>query len=131
VDREASKHSPFMAACEVDGASFTIGAEDGDVINVAVQLLDASGQPLRQAGSVDCWLASAAAGLPLATAPDTLAIGTHGMAIEEISNSKFTALSNATGLFDVNIGKTGAATYYLVVRKPTGTIVVSSAITFA
>lgn len=44
--------------------------------------------------------------------------------------ASFVLVSEVTGLIDINITKTGAATYYLVVELPDGSLAVSSVITF-
>lgn len=129
--RLKAKHNPFKAAPVVSLASFTIGAEAADVINVAIQLKDANGADLAVSAAVQAYISGAADGSTLATAPDTVAIGTDGLAIEGISNSLMTLVSESDGDIDINIGKSGAATYYLVLIMPDGSLAISGAITFA
>ena len=114
------------------GATFTIGAEAGNVINVAVQLLDGNGDAMATRSAVSFYLSDDADGDTVVAAATSLAIGTDGIALEYISNSAGVLVSEADGDIDVNIGDaSGAATYYLVLIMPRGELVVSNAITFA
>ena len=114
------------------GASFTIGAEAGNEINVAVQLLDGNGDELATRAAVQFYLSDDADGDTLVAAATSLAIGTDGVILEHISNSAGVLVSEADGDVDVTIGDaSGAATYYLVLVMPSGELVVSDAITFA
>ena len=113
-------------------ATFTIGAEAGNVINVAVQLKDGAGDDIATRAAVQFYLSDDADGDTIVAAATSLAIGTDGVAIENISNSAGLLISEADGDIDINIGDaSGAATYYLVLVMPSGELVVSSAITFA
>lgn len=113
-------------------ATFTIGAEAGNVINVGIQLLDGAGDEMATRSAVGFYLSDSATGDTIVAAATSLAIGTDGVAIENISNSAGTLVSESDGDIDLNIGDaSGAATYYLVLIMPSGELVVSSAITFA
>ncbi len=115
-------------------ASFTIGAELANVINVAVQLKDARGNVLPAGTVVDVYLASDVSGQPITpTAPtSTLAIGTRGSILAALVTDKMLRIAtDSQGRFDINITQTATPTYYLVVMLPDGFIVVSGAITFA
>ena len=113
-------------------ATFTIGAEAGNVINVAIQLKDGAGDDLATRAAVGFYLSDDADGDTIVAAATSLAIGTDGVAIENISNSAGVLISEADGDIDLNIGDaSGAATYYLVLVMPSGELVVSSVITFA
>lgn len=116
-------------------ASFTIGTESGNVINVAVQLKkDKAQTSLAERRMVQCYLSGAATGASIVgTAPNTsLAIGTNGAILnEEVTDKLFKVITNASGQFDINISDSGTPTFYLVVVMPNGRLVVSSAITFA
>lgn len=115
------------------GATFVIGAEAANVINVAIQLKDADGDDLAVRGCVYAYLSTDANGDSLAAAPSGgVAIGTDGLAAEVIDNRAFFLTSEADGDIDLNITvSSGAATYYLAVRLANGKLVVSNAITFA
>ena len=126
-----AKNSPFEANV-VGGVDFTIGSESSNVINVALQLNDVRGNAVGQRCGVFAYLSDDANGdSVVATAPDTVAIGTDGLAIETVADKAFQLISETDGDIDLDIGKTGADTYYLVVVLPDGTLVVSDAITFA
>ena len=115
-----------------DEATFTIGAEAANVINVAIQLQDGAGNDLATSAAVGFYLSDEAAGTTIVAAATSLAIGTDGVAIENISNSAGMLISEADGDIDLNIGdNSGAATYYLVLIMPSGRLVISDAITFA
>jgi len=120
---------------QVANAVFTVGAEAASVINVGIQLNDASGTAMATAGAIQLYLADDAAGLnPTATGPDTaLAIGTDGALIKSGDDSviSFIAISEADGDIDIDITNlAGTPTWYMVAVLPTGAIVVSDAITF-
>lgn len=113
-------------------ASFVIGAEAGNVINVAIQLKDADGSDLATRAAVHFYLSDDPEGDTVIVAATSLAIGTDGIAIEYVSNSAGLLVSEVDGDIDVNIGvASGAATYYLVLVLPNGLLKVSAAITFA
>jgi hypothetical protein len=113
-------------------ATFVIGAEANDVINVGIQLLDADGNDLATRAAVHFYLSDDADGDTVVAAATSLAIGTDGVAIETVSNSAGLLISEADGDIDLNIGDaSGAATYYLVLILPNGLLKVSSVITFA
>ena len=69
------------------GASFTIGTEAANVINVAIQLTDWFGDDLAVAGHVMAYLSDDADGVGISgTAPATsVAIGTDGAIIKELT----------------------------------------------
>lgn len=131
MNAQAAKHNPFASRGVVGLADFTIGAEADDVINVAIQLKDHQGNNLQQRCCIGWYLSSDANGDALASAPDTVAIGTDGLLIEELADQSGKVICEADGDIDINIGKSGAATYYLVLVMPDGSLVVSDAITFA
>lgn len=127
-----AKHSPFKAANAVNRASLTIGAEAGDVINVAIQLKDADGVDLAERVSILAYFSDDANGdSVVATAFDTIAIGTDGLAIPLVAGKTFLLTSEADGDIDINITENGAMTKYLILVMPDGSLVASGAITFA
>ena len=132
VKKRAAKHAPFQSNT-VAGASFTIGAEAGNVINVIVQLEDGNGNALAERGCVTMYASDDAAGDSISAAPDTIAIGTDGVSSQAYAASEaLIAVSEADGDIDINITEAGGAdTFYLIVVLPDGTLVASSAITFA
>lgn len=114
--------------------SFVIGAEDTNVINVAIQLKDSAGADLAVRGAVRAYLSDDANGDSLAvTAPSgTVVIGTDGVLIDPGTTKKsFTLISEADGDIDINITEAGTDTFYLILIMPDGKLVASGAITFA
>lgn len=114
-------------------ATFVIGAEAANIINVGIQLQDSGGVDLTVRGSIFAYLSDDANGDSLvATGPTTVAIGTDGTIAALIAVKYFAVWSEADGDIDINITlSAGAATYYLVLIMPSGKRVISGAITFA
>jgi hypothetical protein len=118
---------------DLTSVDFTIGAEDDDTINVAVQLQDKNGAALAESMSLFAFLCDDVNGLaPNATAPDGhVAAGTAGGCIHLVTDKVFLLNTNAAGAVNVDIVESGADTWYLVLVFPNGERVVSAAITFA
>jgi len=115
----------------VGGATFVIGAEATNVINVGIQLEDERGADIAFAGSLQAYLSDDADGQTVAAAPDTVAIGTDGTLVE-LGTDFYQLISETDGDIDINITEAGGAdTFYLNLVMPTGKLVTSSAITFA
>lgn len=114
-------------------ATFTIGAEAANVINVAIQLQDSEGADIAQRAVVYGFLSTDATGdaLKASDAALTTAIGTDGFLLEVGTDSLFLLGSEADGDIDINFTKTDAGTFYLHLLMPPGNIVSSGAITFA
>ncbi len=119
----------------VAGATFVIGAEGSDIINVGIQLLDNEGDALAVVGNVFAYLSDASTGIDIsAAAPDdSVVIGTDGdIIVEHTTDLAWDLQSEADGDIDLDIKDvTGTPTWYLVVVMPSGLQVVSEAITFA
>lgn len=121
-------------ARQAETATFTIGAEAANVINVAVALKDANGTAVAAQQVVQAFLSDSATGVDItATAPDGgTAEGSSGfILVEDVAQTLMTVETNASGVVDVDITESGADTWYLVVALPNGKTVVSGAITFA
>jgi len=120
---------------QVAGATFVIGAEAANVINVGIVLTDALGVALAVHAHVRAYLSdTVTTGAGIAgTAPATsVAIGTDGFIIsEDVSKQAWQLQSNIVGAIDLDITETGTDTWYLVVVLPNGLQIVSGAITFA
>lgn len=111
------------------GVKFTIGTENTDVANVAVQLLGSDGKQLLGKVALEVWLADASTGILTGTAPATsTAIGTDGTIIKTItSKTEFLIETDVYGKFDLDVTETGTDAWYVVVRNPmTGKLYVSS-----
>lgn len=114
-------------------ATFTVGVEGSNIINVAVQLKDGAGVNLAVTKALPWYLADNSTGLtPSATPPQTsLAAGSAGKVIEWITDLSGLFVFTAAGALNINITDTGTPTYYLVVVLPGGNLAISGAITFA
>lgn len=129
-----AKKAPFRAACAFDRATFTIGTEGTDTINVAVVLKDARNKAVTGPLHCEFYLSANADGSTLTPTATTsaLAIGTNGvLELITITGKAGKVITTATGTFDINLIQTATPTYYLVIKLPDGSIFVSSAITFA
>lgn len=126
------KNSPFYSNL-VGGVGFTIGAEATNAINVALQLRDVNGNDLAVRGSVFAYLSDDAAGDSIAASAPSggWAIGTDGLLIPVVTNKAAHLVSESDGDIDITITESTAKSFYLIVRLPDGSLVASSAITFA
>ena len=116
----------------VGGATFSVGAESSNIINVAVQLQDEKSKDIDFAGVLPWWLSSDAAGQTIPTAPTGgIAIGTDGTLIEWVANLSGLAISESDGDIDVDLTDTGTNTFYLNFALPNGKIATSDAIAFS
>jgi len=114
-------------------ATFVIGAEAANVINVGIQLNDGNAAALAARGSLFAYLSDDANGDSIAgTAPDGgWAIGTDGVLIPVVANKAAQLVSESDGDIDIDITESGTDTWYLILVMPNGTLVASEAITFA
>lgn len=125
------KNNPFAARNAVSLATITVGAEAGDVINVGIQLQNANGVNIAERVSILAYVSDDANGDSVAgTAPDTVAIGTDGVAIPLVAGKCFLLTSESDGDIDLNFTENGADTWYLILVMPDGSRVASGAITF-
>jgi len=115
-------------------ATFTIGTEAANVINVGVQLTDRhNGNELTERTCLPWYMSDDANGDSIAgtAASGGIAIGTDGLLIEWTANLAGLATCEADGDIDIDITETGIDTWYLVLVMPDGRLQVSGAITFA
>ncbi len=114
-------------------ASFTIGAENTNAINVAIHLADRrNGGDLTERAAIQWYLAADTNGDSIATAPSGgIAIGTDGLLIEHSNNLAGVAISESDGDIDVTITESTAKSFYLILIMPDGKLYSSGAITFA
>ncbi len=116
----------------VASASFSIGTEAGNAINVAIQLKDWKGADLAYRAALPWYLSSDATGDTISSAPASgIAIGTDGLLIEWTNNVSGIVVSEADGDIDVTITDAGTPTFYLNLVLPGGRLATSGAITFA
>jgi hypothetical protein len=115
-----------------DTTDITVGTESSNVVNVAVQFQDASGTDMAEACYATLYFSDDAAGQTLATtAVDTVAVGTDGTIIKEVTAGKvYEVVSEADGDLDLNLTQDGADTLYLQLVGPDGTLKTSSVITW-
>lgn len=113
-------------------ATITVGAEAANSINVAIQLFDGD-QEIGERACLFAYLSDDANGDSVAgTAPaGNVAIGADGVLIPVVADKAFQLISEADGDIDLDIGETGADTWYLILVMPDGSLVASDAITFA
>lgn len=117
-------------------ASFSIAAQSGNGIAVAVQVSYLTGQAVAEARCLKFYLSNDSAGqvrVPPALGTDiTIASGTDGVIIEDIADSSGFVTTEADGDADFNFTKvaTGVETVYLNLVMPDGRIVTSGAIAF-
>jgi len=127
-----ASQSPFQANL-IGDVDFTIGAEGSNAIIVSAQLKTPDGRALTQAGIVEVYLATAATGATLPTAPSgAVAIATKGTILVAMTAKLYLKVKSHTdGIFDISITEAGAYTVYMIVVFPDGSIKASGAITFA
>ena len=113
--------------------AFTVGAEAANVINVSGQLVDSSGGSIAGVKTIRLALFTTAAGVAFNTTNyTTIAIGTNGALVEETADKLLIVRTDSDGAFDIDITlSSGAATSYLSLLKPDGTIKASGVITHA
>jgi len=130
---QAGTQSRLGANSPIGTATITVGAESGNVINVAIQLNDKADNALAARASVFAYLSDDANGDSIAaSAPDSgYAIGTDGLIIPVVANKASVLVSEADGDIDISITESGADTWYLILVLPDGTLQASGAITFA
>jgi hypothetical protein len=113
-------------------ATFAVGTEAANAINVAIQLKDASGVDLARRCALPWYLSGDANGDAIASAPGSgIAIGTDGLLLEWTANVSGLVISEADGDIDVTLSESSTGTWYLVLVLPGGNLAVSGAITFA
>jgi hypothetical protein len=118
------------------GATFVVGTEGSNKIEVTVQLKDGAAGNLAVRGAVFAYLSDNNDGSTLvATAPSgtvriTPSTGA-GLMIDVVAKKAFQLVSGATGLVHVEIEEAGEKTAYLVVVLANGKLAISGAITFA
>ena len=112
---------------------FTIGTENTNAINVAIQLVNRdNGNELAERVALQWYLAADANGDTIASAPSGgIAIGTDGLLIEHTNNIAGTVISEVDGDIDVTLTESTAKSFYLILIAPDGKLYSSGAITFA
>lgn len=129
-----AKQSATRAFNAFNQATVTVGTKAGNVINVAVQLLDAVGNQPVSVTNVEVYLSDSSVGNGLTATPLTAGptIGTNGTILGVITaNKAVQVITNATGAFDLNLTQSASpVTYYFVIVMPDGSIITPIAVTF-
>lgn len=117
----------------VGGATFTIGTEAANVINVGIQLEDDDGNDLSAVTAVEIWLFADAAGVSInANDYDTIAIGTDGLLVERVADKILDCTCESDGDIDIDFTEaTTTPTSYVGVKLGDGSFAISSAVTHA
>ena len=127
--RLPAKHNPYGSIEELSVA-FTVGAEVDNVRNIGVQVKDANGVNLTEPVALTAYLSDDADGSSVtSSAPDTVAIGTDGLAIPLVADKVFQLVTEDDGHLDLDITEDGSATWYLVIVLPNGKLAISNEIT--
>jgi len=117
------------------GATFTVGTEVANVINVAVQIFDRENKnEIGERVAIPFYLSDDAEGDDVvSSAPDNgIAIGTDGVMIEWTDNKAGYLISEVDGDVDINMTHgAGDKTVYLNLIMPDGQLYTSAAITFS
>ena len=115
-------------------ATFTIPAKQTNTITVTVQLLDAHGKAIAEVAHCFIYLSDNADGSTLTGTATTssIAINTNGaLLLTVVADKMVQVISDITGKIGLDIIQTAGGTkYYMVVVKPDGGLLISSAITF-
>jgi len=113
----------------------TVGAEAANVVNVAVQLKDFEGKDVSESRMIKCYLAKDANGaaiLDSSVCPSAFAIGTDGLAIQQVQNRCYDLVSESDGDIDFNVTWAGSHTCYAIFVDPAdGSLTASSVLTFS
>lgn len=118
--------------CAYD-ADIDVGTEDGNVIEITIQLKNYAGKDLTVPNSIRAYWASNATGLTYAVndLETDLAATTSAIAIL-VANGVYQLVINASGLIVLDAGHSGASTKrYLVLVLPNGKLIVSNAVQLA
>jgi len=130
-----SKAQTFLTATakkQVASASFVVGAEAANVINVGIQLKAQDGSDIAYRAGMGFYLSSDANGDTIeANGPDSWAIGTDGILLPDGGDSLISGvvISEVDGDIDIDMTHSGADTLYLNLLVD-GEVYTSDAITF-
>jgi hypothetical protein len=130
--KTAYKYDPFEGNFISPNMTFTIGAEVGSTINIAIQL-ETGGSPEYQNCWLTCYMSSTPDGLTPTALATSWAIGTNGTKLWDIiAHESGVFVCNSAGKFDVNLVDTGGSgdVFYFCILLPDGTIAISPKITF-
>ena len=110
--------------------TFSVGGEAGDEIQVTLAIADLDGNGLSEQHVVHCWLSDGNNGGETGTVPDTKVDWSAGEALYTFTaNKQWDILTSPTGGATLDIGESGADTWYLL-AEIAGRVWASAAITF-
>jgi len=114
-------------------ATITVGAEAADVRAITIQLLDADGNDINYAETVEIimYLDAAQAAFVATGGSTGIEIGTDGALLDVVAKKYFLATSETDGDIDLTWTDTGTEAAYLGLRLPNGRIIMSDALTNA
>lgn len=111
-----ARKAASSAVSEVAGVTFTVGTEASNVINVSCQFYDQNGANMAVPVCFDYYISDDANGQTVSGDMGTVAIGTNGTLIKEHTDDVFgKAISEATGILDMDFTNTSAETNYFQV----------------
>lgn len=109
--------------------SVSAAAESEDAIVITLQMKDMQDN-LARSSLIEFWVGTTSRGAPSATS-NTVTVST-GTTIQTLtSNAHYRVMSNTSGVVAFSLGVSGAATRYIMTVCPDGTVLPSSAVTFA
>ena len=108
--------------------TISAGAEIADKRIFSIQLTDADGNNLAARSLVRVWISGVDYGAPDATG-NTVTIDTGTEYVEEVANAAYRVISDATGLIEVGVTISGAASRYCLVEID-GLVVSSGEVTW-
>jgi hypothetical protein len=125
-------YQKFYIVTPVEDIDFTIGAEDSEVVEVQVQVVDPAGDPMEQVFSLRAFVTDGVDGGTVDSFTTGTWAATTGAIQVNTLEEDLTILTDDTGLavFDVTDSGNSAETRYLAVQLPGGAMAVSSAIVF-
>ena len=113
----------------IPGLTISVGDEIADKRIFSIQLVDAAANNLSARALVRVWISDSDYGAPSATG-NTVTIDTGTEYAEELANGAYQVISNASGLVEVGVEISGAASRY-VMAEIDGLVVSSGEITWA
>jgi len=116
---------------KIADASITVGAEASDVRAITIQLKDANGNNLDEAGYFEIIMFSSSAMTDFMSGGGStgLAAGASGKLQAVIAKLLFRAISTTSGVWAGTYTDTGTAAGYLAIRIPNGRIIGGGTIT--
>lgn len=114
-------------------ATITVGDEAANVRAITIQLLDADGNDIAYAETVEIvmYLDAARAAFVVTGGSTGIEIGTDGALLGVVAKKYFLATSETDGDIDLTWTDTGTEVAYLGLRLPNGRIIMSDALTNA